>query len=373
MRRILPRNTVSAKELAVAHFIGVDVGGTTSTICVGNERREVCYVSDQFETRSDEGPHATVAAIVHEALKGAKQAGCAIHDVEAVGLATPGPATLDGVLLKTPNLDPQRWDRFPIRAELERAFQQHQPQLRVHYIGDGQAAALGEFALRSGSVSWSRVAASHAPESISSLFMVIVGTGLGGGAVREGVPVRGMGGRAGHVGHILLPVYAFREEHDRRLLVGNSYCTAESTISLTGLSHQLEHRLSLQQWRDHELNALPGSTRDKAKRLRGLAAAGDPLARQLFDDQARALGIALLSVNYLGDYDRLVIGGGVCDLAADVRDAYRQRAEESYLRHALDGFRDKGVIEFSICGDDAPVIGALAWVISRCRPASLIT
>ncbi len=40
--------------------------------------------------------------------------------------------------------------------------------------------------------------------------MVIVGTGLGGGSVRDGVPIQGSQGRAGHVGHILLPPYAFR-------------------------------------------------------------------------------------------------------------------------------------------------------------------
>ncbi|MEN0110785.1 MAG: ROK family protein [Planctomycetota bacterium] len=91
------------------------------------------------------------------------------------------------------------------------------------------------------------------------------------------------------------------------------------------------------------------------------AADSDALAGQLFNDQAKALGIALLSTNYLGDYDRLVIGGGVCDLAPAVRDRYRETAEASYHEHALDGFRNLDRLEFSVCGDEAPVIGALAW------------
>ena len=64
-----------------------------------------------------------------------------------------------------------------------------------------------------------------------------------------------------------------------------------------------------------------GTLREKAARLRELVAGGDPLAQELFDDQAPALGLTLLCANYLGDYDRLVIGGGVCELTTPVREA----------------------------------------------------
>lgn len=348
----------------MSYFIGVDIGGTTSTLAIGDESRRVVAVSDQFPTSPQEGPASVIAAIVRQASLELEGIGAALGDVPFVGLATPGPATQDGVLLKTPNLDPAQWDRFGIREELEKAFRKVSPRLEVCYIGDGQAAALGEFAIRNRSLTWDGAPAESLPgEDLHSLFMVIVGTGFGGGAVVDGNPLRGMEGRAGHVGHILLPEYAFRYEHDRQLVVGNAKSTAESAVSLTALTHQLEYRLTLPEWADHTLNATEGTTKDKAKQLRELAAAGDPLAVQLFDDQARALGLAMLSVNYLGDYDRLVIGGGVCDLASDVRDRYRLTAEESYREHALDGFRNLDRMEFSVCGDTAPVIGALAWVL----------
>ena len=343
--------------------IGIDVGGTTTTIAVGNERREVVSVADQFPTRSEKGPREVVRVIVEQVISAVEAAGGSIDAVATVGLATPGPATVDGVLLKTPNLAHADWDKFPIRAELERALQPHRPGLSVQYIGDGQAAALGEYAVRSRSIFLKGVTDRQPPgEAISSLFMAIVGTGLGGGAVQEGRVVRGRQGRAGHVGHTTLPTDAFRYEHDRRLLVGNAYCTAESAVSLTALTHQLEYRLSLEQWKGHCLHGAFGSMRDKAKQLRELAAAGDALALELFDDQARALGIALLNANYLGDYDLLVAGGGICDLAGDIRDRYLRTATESYRRYALDGFKGHVRIEFSTCGDDAPVIGALASV-----------
>lgn len=346
----------------MAYYIGVDVGGTTSTLAVGNDRREIIYVSPQFPTTPDQGPLSSIAAIVSAAQQAMAQVGAPLTEVASAAIATPGPATMDGVLLATPNLKRELWNNFNIRAGLEDALRQHHPTLNVRYLGDGQAAALGEYSIRSRSLTWQRVPASSLPnESLNSLFMVIVGTGLGGGAVLGGGAIQGSQGRAGHVGHILLPSYAFRYEHDQKLLKGNAYATAESAVSLSGLAHQLEYRLTLPEWAAHPLNQLDGTIREKARHLRELVASGDELAQQLFDDQARALGITLLSVNYLGDYDRLVIGGGVCDLIPAVRDRYRQLAEEEYRRHALDGFRNLDRFEFSVCGDDAPVVGALRW------------
>lgn len=346
----------------MAYYLGVDIGGTTSTLSIGDENRRVLAISEQFPTTPDAGPAPVIEAIVAQVLAELERLNAPLTETLGLGVATPGPASLDGVLHMTPNLNPEHWDQFPIRAELEKALRPHAPNLKATYLGDGQAAAFGEYVVRSRRFTLDSVPADSLPdEELESLFMVIVGTGLGGGAVVDGHPQQGKGGRAGHVGHILLPEYAFRHEHDRGLKKGNAYATAESAISLSGLAHQLPYRLALDEWKDHPLNAEGGSARDKAKKLRELAAGGDALACELFDDQARALGVALLNANYLGDYDRLVIGGGVCDLAPEVRERYRKLAEETYLRHALDGFRDLDRFEFSVCGDNAPVIGALAW------------
>ncbi len=350
------------------YCLGVDVGGTTTTIAIGDESRQVVDVSDQFATRSAEGPQQTILSIVSEILAGLERIGASPEMLTDVGLATPGPATLDGVLLHTPNLNPQLWNEVPFREHLQEQLRDKAPAATVHYIGDGQAAALGEYSVRRGAVAWKRVPPADASGAdLSSLFMVIVGTGLGGGEVRNGQVVRGKEGRSGHAGHMFLPPYAFRYEHDRNLLVGNAMCTVESAVSLTALSHQLDYRLTLEQYRDHPLNSAPGSTRDKAKQLRGLVAQRDPLALELFNDQARALGIGLLGVNYLGDYELLVIGGGVCDLATEAREQYRATAEQAYREFALDGFRNLDRFEFSVCGDEAPVIGALAHAYQSSR------
>ncbi|MGB7345754.1 MAG: ROK family protein [Pirellulaceae bacterium] len=349
----------------MSYFVGVDVGGTTTTIAIGDGDRNILHVSPQFETRSAEGPQATISAIVQEILAGLKSLGISPIDVAQIGLATPGPATLDGVLNNTPNLNPELWNNFAARQTLQEAMQLVAKDVAVHYIGDGQAAALGEYSIRNEMVVWSKAQLDKSSDKSSgqnlmSLFMVIVGTGLGGGAVQNGGPVRGSQGRAGHAGHIFLPADAFRYEHDRQLRVGNAVSTVESAVSLTALTHQLGFRLGLDQWQEHPLKSAPGSMREKAKQLRELAANGDELALELFDDQARALGIGLLAVNYVGDYDLLVIGGGVCDLTSELKTRYKATAENAYRESSLDGFRNLEHIEFSLCGDEAAVVGALA-------------
>lgn len=364
-------------------YIGVDVGGTTSTVCLGEGDGRLIEITPQFPTRSDEGPAATIADIAAEIIRVLGDNQKQLRDVQMVTIATPGPATCDGILLATPNLKHAEWNNCPVRELLERKLRAEARgddrvdaeidggELSVRYLGDGQAAALGEFAVRRGDIRiagdiatrWNIQIQDPEPE-LDSLFMVAVGTGLGGGEVRNREVVRGTEGRAGHAGHLMLPAEAFRYDQDQELRVGNAMCTVESAVSLTALTHQLGYRLKLDHWKSHSLHAVPGTTKEKAKKLRELAAAGDELALELFDDQATALGIALLMIQYIGDYDELVIGGGVCDLAPSVRDRYLTKVKAAFYQRALDGFRSFDRITFSHCGDQASVIGAYVDAIS---------
>lgn len=347
-------------------YLGIDVGGTSSTVAVGNGQRQLVHLSAQFPTRSAEGPETTLAELVRASQAALQAVSATAAELGGVTLATPGPATIDGRLKPSPNLRRDLWADYPIRQRLaERLAEQGLPAT-VRYIGDGQAAVLGEYAVRAGQID-----ASHCPDlelqvmprQLQSMFLATVGTGLGGGEVRDGRVIRGGRGFAGHVGHLLMPARAFRYPHDRQLMVGNSLETAESAISLSALAHQLAYRLTLPQWRDHSLNRIQATAKEKAVRLRPLLEQSDPLAIELMDDQARALGVCLLNVNYLGDYDLMVIAGGISDMAQAMRQRYLENVKSSYRQYALDGFRDRDQIDFTVCGDNASVIGAVvdAW------------
>ena len=342
-------------------FVGIDIGGTTTTVAIGNSEQTVCYISEQFETESAAGPASVIQDIVARIELMLKDCDVRWSAIAGVTLSTPGPATLDGTLIKTPNLKHENWNQCPIRQRLQDNLPELPADCDVYYLGDGQAAALGEFQIRSRTWFYEPIKLPTMPSKLNSMFMVIVGTGLGGGEVREHSVVRGLAGRAGHAGHLFLPSFAFRYPHDAQLIVGNAASTLESAVSLTSLTHQLEYRLSLPQWSDHPLNQTTEPMKNRAKTLRRYVADGDALAMELFSDQANALGIGLLAINYVGDYDTLIVGGGVCDLAESPRQQYLDMAIAAYQKYCLDGFRNECHIEYSVCGDAGPVIGAVAY------------
>ena len=57
------------------YFIGVDVGGTTSTICVGNEDAKCCTSRNNSKLARMKVPGATVSAIVAQAAVAIGQVG----------------------------------------------------------------------------------------------------------------------------------------------------------------------------------------------------------------------------------------------------------------------------------------------------------
>ena len=77
----------------------------------------------------------------------------------------------------------------------------------------------------------------------------------------------------------------------------------------------------------HELARSSASPKEKALALRGLAQRGDPLAVDIFDFQARAMGYCVATLAMALDPAFVVIGGGLMDPGATT-DAFRER----YLR-----------------------------------------
>jgi predicted NBD/HSP70 family sugar kinase len=64
---------------------------------------------------------------------------------------------------------------------------------------------------------------------------------------------------------------------------------------------------------DHDLAKSSLTPREKAMSIRGLAQNGDPLAIEIFDFQARALGLHAASLCLALDPGFVVVGGGLMD------------------------------------------------------------
>jgi glucokinase len=301
--------------------VGLDNGGTTNNATVlDNEDR---FLVDRLvETPSyvREGPEKAIQALAMSFEQILELTGTGRETVRAVGLDTPGPVSADGViaLRGATNFGNPDWRGFDVRGALERAI-----GIRVLYNNDANAAALYAHHVYFGPDEADR----------RSSVSVIIGTGLGGGVVERGRVVQGAAGMAGELGHVWIPM-------DGLLGPGQPVpaCNcglpgdAESVASLTGIQKNLLPYW-LSQFPDHEL-AQVSPVAAAAKLVRGLGEAGDPLALEIFGQQAMAVGRLFTIAANFTDPDVYFVGGGVVEAAPHFRDWFLDRVREHTILRA---------------------------------------
>jgi glucokinase len=181
----------------------------------------------------------------------------------------------------------------PLGEELARAL-----GVPVLVENDVRAAAWGEFECRE------RARPERSPGR--SLVAVFVGTGVGSGAIIEGVLWRGAGNAAGEVGHTqVLP-------GGRPCPCGQSGCL-EQYAAGAGFQRQLAD--ALEAGIDTVLARLTDGdpSRLTAAMVAEAAERGDPFAREVWRDAERYLTMAVANYVTLVNPHDLVLGGGVVE------------------------------------------------------------
>jgi glucokinase len=233
--------------------------------------------------------------------------------VRAVGLDTPGPSSAEGVLSAkgATNFALPVWYGFDIRSALEERL-----ALPVVYNNDGNAAALYAHVVHFGA---------DAPRRSS--ISAIVGTGLGGGVIESGQVVKGATGMAGELGHVHIPMYGLLAD-DQPLPECNCGFKgdAESVASLTGIEKNLLPYF-LTRYPDHELHGVEKG----AKLLRSAAERQDPMALEIFEQQAMAIGRLFTIAANFTDPDAYFIGGGVVEAEPGFRQWFLDKVIENTL------------------------------------------
>jgi len=295
--------------------VGLDNGGTTNNATVLDAAGRF-LVDGLVETpsRVREGPEVAVEALAGSFEHILAVTGVTRADVLGIGLDTPGPASAAGVISTrgAVNFADPAWRGFDIRGAVQARI-----GLPVVYNNDANAAAL-----------YAHHAYFGAEADRRSSVALIVGTGLGGGVVEGGRVVRGAAGMAGELGHIRIPV-------DGLLADGQPMPTcncgqpadAESFASLSGIAVNLLPYW-LARYPGHEL-AAEESLRQAAKLVRGLGEAGDPMAREIFRQQAIAIGRLFTIAANFTDPDLYFLGGGVVEAAPEFRDWYLDLVREN--------------------------------------------
>lgn len=328
-------------------YIGTDGGATTSK--VGAVRSDGTPVSTrllQSATGSAQGPDAVVRNWVDAVNAYLRQHGLHWDQVGGVGLAVPGPFQRYGVFDRSANLPPE-FEGFDVYTAYGNALAERAGRAVSLIVGnDGNMGGIAE--------------AQHARgDTDGTVVMLAPGSGLGCAYIdRTGLALDGDAFAGMEAGHLPAPLHLL-DVPAYPCGCGRTWGCVEVYTSLAGLPFLLEARLT--KYPDHELARSSQSLKEKAFGLRGLAQQDDPLALEIFDLQARALGLHVATLAMVLDPTFFVIGGGLMDPEATTA-AFRERYLGIVRLTARDylwpGQRDTVSIVPAALGDLSQAIGA---------------
>src|ERR1700678_3511179 len=280
-------------------FIGSDSGATTSKTggvwadgSMGSMKLLQKYTNPQL------GPAAGIKGWGRAAVGFLAENKLPWDQVRGVGLAIPGPYQRYGVLGRTANL-PASFDGWNFHEDYSRALADAAGRASPLSVGnDGKFGGVAEAKLvRAGKK--------------ASVLLLAPGSGLGCAYIdTNGLPLDGETLAGMEAAHMPAPLHLL----GMRPLpcgCGRTWGCVEAYTTLSGMPHLVEEMLKKHP--DHELSQSTLAPKAKAMAIRGLAQKGDALAIEIFDFQAKALGLHAASLCLALDPGFVVIGGGLMD------------------------------------------------------------
>lgn len=309
---------------------GVDVGGTAIKLGLFQTNGKLIE-KWSIPTRIQDKGEYILPDVIESIRSKIDETGIPWSEVEGVGMGVPGPVREDGTVMRCVNLG---WGIFNIPEKI-RTLEPHIHRFRIS--NDVNAAALGE--------QWKGAA-----QGRKNVFMITLGTGIGGGLVINERIVNGVGGGAGEIGH-----FTVNHEESEPCKCG-AYGCLEQYCSANGLVRCARRALRN---RGHFFTSLQDNDDLTAKQICDAAAAGDELALDLLTQLGERLGWALTAVAGTVDPEVFVIGGGLSN-AGDVLLGPIVHGYCTYAFHALQSMK----FALAKLGNDAGIYGCVRMLFN---------
>lgn len=315
-------------------YAGVDLGGTNiKAALVDDTGRLVAFHTEP--THASRGPEDAAARMGRSVHTLAGLAGIATADIARVGLGSPGPLDLPkGTIVRAGNLP--GWDDFPLRDRVS----VHAGR-EVTFANDANAAGYGEFWVGSA-------------KGVSSLVLLTLGTGVGGGIIIGDVNVEGAHSHGSECGHILVD-----PSPTARMCPCGHRGHLEAYTSATSLKLLARERLAVDATGSLAAALAVGEELTPILIARE-AERGDPLATDVLMEAARWLGIGIVSLMHAIDPEAVVIGGAMTfgREANPVGRSFLDRVREEVRQRTFPVLAERTSIRYASLGGDAGSIGA---------------
>jgi predicted NBD/HSP70 family sugar kinase len=151
---------------------------------------------------------------------------------------------------------------------------------------------------------------------------------------------------------------------------GKDWGCVEAYTTISGLPHLLAEKLL--KYPEHELAKSTAPIKEKVLSLRTRAQKGDQLALEIFDFQARAMGLHIANLAMALDPGFVVIGGGLIDpesTTPEFRERYLRIMRESAAPYLWPAQRARMKIVVATLGELSQAIGAALVAMYSEKPA----
>lgn len=295
--------------------IGVDFGGTKVLASVVDVDSGKVRGTAKKKTDSSDGPDELMMRIYEVARKAASKAKVDMDGLAGICVGIAGQVdTKRNILVGTANLS-----RSVVNLEMGRLLNE---ELGIPAIirNDVQIAAAGESRFGAG-------------KGIDDFVVVFVGTGIGGGIVRNGEIMKGAAGNAGELGHTTVQV-------DGRVCGCGARGHLEAYASRTGMTKAMMGEM--RRGRSSVLSELLPNVRPadpdvpaiKSGLIRKALARDDAVVREIVEEGGRYLGIGLANVVNFLNPTRIILGGGVIESVDEFFGAAERETRKQALTHA---------------------------------------
>jgi glucokinase len=305
------------------YAVGIDLGGSKLRGGLLSEHGQlVARVETQTEAwKGSASVLANLKRMIGELLDSTERS-----HVTGIGIAAAGqihPKT--HAVVFAPNLN---WTDVPLRDEIESNL-----GLPTYVENDVRAAAWGEYRFGVG-------------RGARSLIAVFVGTGVGSGAVMDGLLLSGHNNAAGEIGHTQVVVDGLPCPCGQRGCV-ETYCSGSGFIRRLQAALDGGTKTVLAEETGRDPRRLTAALVARA------AAAGDAFAAMVWDEALRYLGAALANYVTVLNPELLVLGGGIMTTVPTLAESLTERIRA----HATMMSREVRVARAGL-GDSAGIFGA---------------
>jgi predicted NBD/HSP70 family sugar kinase len=337
-------------------FIGTDSGATSSKTAAVRENG-VAVSTKLLQRPTEQGREAVVSGWIAGITEFLAQNHLNWSQVHGVGLAIPGPYERYGVIGKSANL-PASFTGWDVHADYSAALaRQAGRPLPLTMINDGHSGGVAEARIACG-------------DKKLSVLMLMPGSGLGSAYIgQDGLPLTGQTLCALETAHMIAPLHLLGFTGKTFPCgCGKDWGCVEAYTTISGLPYLLAEKLL--KYPGHELAKSAAPIKEKVLSLRSRAQKGDVLALEIFDFQARVMGLHVANLTMALDPGIVIIGGGLMDhevTTPEFRERYLRLIHEAASPYFWPQQRDTIKIVPAVLGDLSQAIGAALVALYQSR------